>query len=53
MLALFIWLSYNESYLIETENEMNPVAKNCYKFNKPKVERNRKAYSRTIKHKHY
>ena len=30
---------------------MNPVAKNCYKFNKPKVERNRKAYSRTTKHK--
>ena len=32
---------------------MNPVAKNCYKFNKPKVERNRKAYSRTTKHKQY
>lgn len=29
----------------------NPVARYCYKFNKPKVEKGNKAYSRTNKHK--
>jgi hypothetical protein len=29
----------------------NPVAKNLYKFNKPKVEKNKKKFNKKVKHK--